>query len=158
MPETMHDFDFLFGRWEVSHRRLKRRLAGDTEWETFAGTMHCRPILGGLGNVDDNVIHRPGGSYEACTLRLHDPASGAWTIHWIDGRDPKLDPPMRGDFAGGAGTFFGEDEHEGRPIRVRFLWTRPDATTGRWEQAFSEDGGASWETNWIMEFRPAEAA
>ena len=94
---TQHDFDFLHGRWDVRHRRLQRRLAGDYWWDEFDGTMACRPILGGHGNFDENVIHLPDGSYEACTLRLHDPAHGSWTIHWLDGRDPKLDPPMRGE-------------------------------------------------------------
>jgi len=150
-----HDFDFLHGSWVVRHRKLRRRLAGDTSWDEFGGTMRCRPILSGLGNVDDNVIHLPDGSYEACTLRLYNPASGCWSIHWVDGRDPKLDPPLTGGFADSTGTFLGEDVFEGRPILIRFLWT-PGLAAARWEQAFSDDGGASWETNWSMAFSRAD--
>ncbi|MBS0285599.1 MAG: DUF1579 domain-containing protein [Proteobacteria bacterium] len=150
--ETMHDFDFLIGNWDVRHRKLRKRLARDTRWDEFGGTMRARPLLAGHGNFDENVIDLPDGSYHACTLRLHDPATGRWTIHWIDGRDPKLDPPMTGSFAGGNGTFHGDDNFEGRPIRVRFLWTPPGDAGPRWEQAFSDDGGANWETNWIMDF------
>lgn len=153
--DSARDFDFLMGRWTVRHRRLRRRLAGDTQWDAFDGTMQARPILAGQGNFDENRIHLPTGSYEACTLRLHDARTGSWSIHWVDGRDPRLDPPMVGRFADGVGTFFGDDSFEGRPIRVRFLWTRPDPVGARWEQAFSADGGASWETNWIMDFDPA---
>ena len=147
------DFDFFFGRWAVSHRRLRKRLAGDTNWDAFGGTCDTRPILGGLGNFDDNVIDLPGGSYRAATLRTFDPATRQWSIWWIDGRNPlTIDVPMRGTFAGGVGTFMCEDVFEGHPIQVRFLWSRITGDSPRWEQAFSPDGGKTWETNWIMDF------
>jgi hypothetical protein len=89
------------------------------------------------------------------TLRAFDPRSLTWSIWWLDGRDPgRLDTPMVGAFQGGVGQFFADDQFEGRPVRVRFLW-RPSAAP-RWEQAFSPDGGVSWETNWIMDFTRAE--
>ena len=147
------DFDFFFGRWAVSHRRLRKRLAGDTSWDAFGGTCDTRPILGGLGNFDDNVIDLPGGSYRAATLRTFDPETRQWSIWWIDGRNPlTIDVPMRGTFADGVGTFLCEDVFEGRPIQVRFLWSRITGDSPRWEQAFSPDGGKTWETNWIMDF------
>lgn len=155
---TIRDFDFLHGNWQVRHRRLRQRLVAATQWDAFGGAMSCRPILGGGGNFDENRLNLPDGDYEACTLRLYDATSDIWTIHWIDGRNPRLDPPMHGRFAAGVGTFFGDDRFEGRPIRVRFLWTRPAPLGGRWEQAFSADGGTTWETNWIMDFVPAEDA
>ncbi|MEP6566735.1 MAG: DUF1579 domain-containing protein, partial [Mesorhizobium sp.] len=147
------DFDFFFGRWAVSHRRLRKRLAGDTNWDAFGGTCDTRPILGGLGNFDDNVIDLPGGNYRAATLRTFDPATRQWSIWWIDGRNPlTIDVPMRGTFGDGVGTFLCEDFFEGRPIQVRFLWSRITGDSPRWEQAFSQDGGKTWETNWIMDF------
>lgn len=147
------DFDFFFGRWAVSHRRLRKRLAGDTNWDEFGGTCDTRPILGGLGNFDDNVIDLPGGSYRAATVRTFDPATKQWSIWWIDGRNPlTIDVPMRGTFTDGVGTFLCEDVFEGHPIQVRFLWSRITEKSARWEQAFSADGGKTWETNWIMDF------
>lgn len=146
------DFDFLHGGWRVTHRRLRRRLAGDTHWDEFAGTCDAQPIIGGLGNVDDNVLDLPDGSYEAATLRLFDPASRLWSIWWIDARSPGLESPVHGRFRDGVGTFYGDDVFEGRPISVRFLWSGIGPRSARWEQAFSADGGASWETNWIMSF------
>jgi len=147
------DFDFFHGRWAVSHRRLQKRLADDTNWDVFGGTCDVRALLGGLGNVDDNVIELPGGAYRAATVRTFDPATRQWSIWWIDGRNPLvIDVPMRGTFEDGVGTFFCVDVFEGRPIRVRFLWSRITENSARWEQAFSADGGDSWETNWIMEF------
>ncbi len=156
--EPARDFDFLMGGWIVHHRRLRRRLVNDVQWDEFTGTMDARPILAGNGNFDENVIRLPGGVYQACTLRLYSPATNRWSIHWIDGRDPKLDPPMTGGFENGVGIFLGEDRHEGRPVKVRFIWSRTDSATPRWEQAFSADDGLNWETNWTMDFERREGA
>ena len=156
MPHgSPHDFDFFHGAWHVAHRRLTRRLAGSDDWEEFGGSALVRPLLAGQGNVDDNVIDLPGETYRAVTLRSFDPASGDWSIWWLDGRAPhRLDPPLIGGFRDGRGLFLAEDVFEGRPIRVRFIWT-PDAKGGpQWEQAFSADLGTTWETNWVMRFTP----
>lgn len=147
------DFDFLIGDWSVTHRRLATRLAGDTRWVEFDGYTRVMRILGGLGNFDQNVIDLPKGGYQACTLRLFNPRTRLWTIHWIDGRDPKLDEPVTGGFAEGVGTFYGDDVLDGRPIRVRFRWSGITANSAHWEQAFSGDDGGSWETNWTMAFQ-----
>lgn len=148
-----NDFDFFIGNWRVSHRRLKDRLVGCTEWETFGGTSVAQKILGGLGNIDDNTLDLPSGSYRAVTLRSFNPATLQWSIWWLDGRSPgSLDVPVVGSFTRRVGTFYADDTLNGKPIRVRFQWTelRPDAP--RWEQAFSPDGGETWETNWVMDF------
>lgn len=155
---SARDFDFLMGEWTVLHRRLARRLVQDTRWVEFAGTASARPILDGLGNIDEMQIPLPAGPYVGCTLRLFDPAARMWTIHWTESRRPVLDPPMVGAFSDGIGTFYGDDELDGRPIRVRFLWSRASATECRWEQAFSPDGGQSWEVNWVMTFARQEPA
>lgn len=151
------DFDFIIGEWEVFHRRLNARLCGCTEWTAFQGRTSTSKILGGYGNLEDNMLHLPEGEVRAAALRSFDASSGTWSIWWLDARRPlALDTPVRGGFANGVGTFHAEDTLDGRPIRVRFTWTTPRA--GRpfpvWEQAFSPDAGASWETNWTMEFRP----
>lgn len=153
---TANDFDFIHGRWQVQHRRLQKRLAGCTEWQTFGGSSHNWPLMGGAGNVDDNLIELPAGSYRAATLRSWNPAMRSWQIWWLDARHPdSIGVPMVGRFEGGVGTFFADEDFEGRPIRVRFLWSRTDTPSPRWEQAFSTDGGATWETNWEMDFTPA---
>lgn len=151
-----HDWDFLVGRWTVRHRRLKARLAGSTEWEEFAGTSELWLTLGGMGNVDDNVLQLPGGTYRALTIRAFDPKTSEWSIWWLDARYPgRLDPPVRGGFKDGVGTFLGDDTLNGKPIRVRFSWSQITPASARWEQAFSPDGGVTWETNWSMDFTRA---
>lgn len=149
-------FDPMFGAWRVSHRRLKARLCGSDEWERFGGESSTRPILGGAGNVEDNLIAFPGGPVRAAAFRSFDAASGDWSIWWLDGRAPHaLQVPVVGRFTGGEGAFYADDEFEGRPIRVRFLWRGIEAGAPHWEQAFSGDGGRSWETNWEMDFSRA---
>lgn len=148
----VHDFDFFIGSWRVHHRRLKERLTDNQEWNEFSGTCASRKILGGLGNMDDNILDLPEGTYYAVTVRTYDRAKDQWTIWWIDSRNPgQLDPPVVGRFENGVGTFYADDTFKGKPIRVRFLW-RKLAATPHWEQAFSADGGKTWETNWSMDF------
>ena len=149
---AVHDFDFYMGTWAVHHRRLKQRLAGNDEWEEFEGTSTAWALLGGAGNVDDNVLELPSGTYRAISLRSFDPTTNQWSIWWLDGRNPGvLDPPVVGGFEDGIGTFITADTFDGRPIIVRFLWSDITPTTCRWEQAFSADGGETWEVNWVME-------
>lgn len=155
-PTHCPDFDFEQGRWHVRHRRLKERLTGCTEWAEFDGTCEQRPILGGNGNIEDNLLHLPDGDYRAVALRSYDPATGNWSIWWLDGRTPhSLDVPVIGRFEGGNGAFYADDVHDGRPVRLRFLWLDTDNAYPRWEQALSVDGGATWETNWTMAFSRA---
>ena len=149
-----HDFDFLVGTWTVQHRRLKQRLAQGTEWETFSGTCKTWLLLDGQGDVDDNVLQAPAGTYRAVTLRSFDPATKLWSIWWLDSRHPhELDPPVVGGFRNGIGTFFAKDMFGGRPIIVRYIWSDIAPHSTKWQQAFSDDGGKTWETNWVMEFR-----
>lgn len=153
-----HDFDFIRGRWAVENRKLRLRLQGCQDWETFPAQVDNQPLLGGLGNLEQFRATLPDGSpFQGLALRLYDPEARVWRIHWADDRRGQLDPALVGTFEEGRGTFFAEDIHDGRPIRVRFLWIPVSPDEARWEQAFSEDGGRSWETNWIMTFRRIEA-
>ena len=147
------DFDFIIGDWRIRHRRLKARLAGCAEWVEFDGTCSTRRILGGSGNLEEHVIALPGDTYRAVALRSFDPATARWAIWWLDGRSPhQLDVPVVGRFEYGIGSFHADDRLDGKPIKVRFAWSAIDADRPRWEQAFSGDGGDTWETNWTMDF------
>jgi hypothetical protein len=144
-----HDFDFYFGRWQIRNERLRQRLAGCDDWEIFDATQQCRPILGGLGNIDDFVTEWHDG-FIGMTLRLFCPKTRQWSIYWAGNRDGVLEPPVIGAFEDGVGRFFGRDQHEGTPVLVRFVWSEITPNSAKWEQAFSTDDGATWESNWIM--------
>ena len=147
-----NDFDFLIGAWKVHHRTLKKRLNGSMEWEEFEGDTVDRKILNGLGNMDENLIHSKKGLVHAISLRLFNPESKEWSIHWSTDVTGTLDVPMIGGFKDGRGEFYSQEVFEGRHIYSRFIWSKITANSCQWEQAFSEDGAKTWETNWIMEF------
>jgi hypothetical protein len=148
------DFDFLFGAWMIHNRFLDGRLRGSTTWIEFDARSEVQPLLDGLGNLDRFTATRDDSTIEGLTLRLFNPATGDWSIYWADTvRAGVLQPPMVGRFTDDEGLFFGDEEVDGRPVRCRFVWTKGvDGGAPRWEQAFSEDGGNTWETNWIMTF------
>jgi hypothetical protein len=145
-------FDFLIGNWDVRHRRLKARLAGSSSWDEFPGTLAVKPILNGLGNIDENVLEAPEGQYLATSLRVFDRNSADWSIYWVDGRVSGIDKPVVGTFNGKVGQFYNDDILNGAPIKVRFTYRDVGPIEAAWEQAFSADGGESWETNWTMDF------
>jgi hypothetical protein len=153
LADAPRDFDFLVGDWQVSHRRLRKRLAGSTDWDEFGGTLRNWPVLGGHGNVGDNLMEFPSGTVRGIGLRAYDPNTRQWLSWWLDGRTPTtVGPPVRGGFKDGLGTFLGDDVFDGRPVKTRVLWSRITPRSARWEQASSGDDGATWETNWISDF------
>jgi hypothetical protein len=148
-----HDFDFFLGTWNVKHRRLKKWLVGNKDWEEFDGTTHCQSILGGIANMNDSVVNRSGGSYRGLGLRAYDAKTNNWADWYLDGRDPtQIDAPGIGRFANGVGTFFSDDTFEGKPVKLRGMFSPITPTSAQWEQAYSADGGKTWETNWLMRY------
>lgn len=150
-----HDFDFIEGRWRVHNRRLHRPLSGSNDWYEFEGRAVERTLWDGRANFEEYDAELPSGRMRAVALRLYNPASRQWSIHWSNSAAGTLDRPMVGEFREGRGEFYCQDDYEGRAILQRFIWTSSGPDACRWEQAFSADGGQSWETNWIMEFTRA---
>jgi hypothetical protein len=150
----LHDFDFLAGEWRTHHRKLKQRLASSHEWVEFDGTLSTRLLMGGWANSGDNWFNAPGGAYGGVSLRSYDSSTGQWAIWWLDSRDPfgALDPPMKGRFTNGGAFFYADDTFKGKPIRVRYIWSHIAQSSAHWEQAYSADGGQTWETNWTTDF------
>ena len=148
---SVTDFDFLIGDWDIANEKLLKRLAGSHEWEHFNAATSCRKILNGWGNLDEMTL--PGSNFVGMSIRVFNPKTEKWAINWVDTDRHRLLPPVIGSFENGVGLFYGDEEHEGRPALARFTWTTAnDAPV--WEQAFSDDGGESWETNWVMRFSP----
>jgi Protein of unknown function (DUF1579) len=152
-----HDFDFEHGEWRV-HHRVKRGPKG--EWSEFEGTASVRPLMNGTANIEDNVFNKADGVARGVALRAYDPKTKQWAIWWVDGRDPHgaLDPPVKGAFENGVGTFFSDGMLNGKMTRIRYMWSRITATSARWEQAYSTDAGKTWDTNWTMDFTRAGSA
>ncbi len=151
IQDGRHDFDFYHGHWKIQNRRLEKRLVGNSNWQEFAAIQSCRPVIGGLGNLDQfSSIFPDGQPIEGMTLRVFNPQTKLWSIYWLDNRGCELQPPVVGRFENGRGTFYGEDVFNGKPIKVVFYWYDITPNSATWEQAFSEDDGVTWETNWQM--------
>lgn len=150
-PAAARDFDFLFGHWRVRNERLRERLRGCEDWEHFEARVETRPVLGGLGNREHFDTDWQDG-YRGMAIRLYDASLGQWRIWWASNRCADFEIPVVGGFDGEVGNFFAHVDIDGRRILCRYRWTRIDADHARWDQAFSSDEGANWETNWIMHF------
>ena len=151
--DGQHDFDFYQGRWKVHNRRLLHPLSGSSDWVEFDGTSVDSAIWNGRANLDEFEADSPSGHIQGMTLRLYEPKSGEWSLSWANASRGRLETPMIGSFEGKIGKFYDQETFEGRSIYVRFLWKDITSSTCRWEQAFSVDGGQSWETNWIMQMQ-----
>lgn len=145
------DFDFFLGAWDGYQRKLKQRLKGCDEWDEFHSVSVARKILGGLGHMDEVRLETPAGPVLGLTLRLFDPQTRQWSIYWTTDKHSVLDEPMIGRFEHGRGLFYDREVFDGQVIISRFIWTSSGADSCRWEQAFSPDGGNTWETNWTMD-------
>jgi hypothetical protein len=151
LPKITSDFDFLTGHWLIRNRRLRERLAGCTDWDEFEHPFEARTHLNGLVSVDEGPVPLPS-PHRGMTFRTYDVAADEWRLHWFDSRTLQMDAsPVRGRFVdapqGRVGDFVAPDTHAGVPILCRFRWTVLGPRSATWEQAFSTDGGATWETN-----------
>jgi hypothetical protein len=150
-----NNFDFFIGTWTSKQRRLRDVLAGSDEWYEFTGVSRCWSVLDGGGNIDEVTLPELG--YTGLTVRIFNPATELWSIYWARNDIGLALPPTVGSFEpDGVGRFYDDEEWNGRPIRVRYLWTVASADSCRWEQAFSTDQGETWETNWVADFTRAD--
>ena len=156
LPVPGREFDFLEGTWRVKHRQLVGRNIGSTEWREYEGDCWCKPLLDNHANIEEHHFTGRGGD-KGIALRLFEPATGEWMIYWVSGQDGLLCPPVRGRFEGFGCVLEGADTDNGQPIVARYMWSRTDQRVPHWEQAFSYDGGKTWELNWVMDFHPAAA-
>ena len=147
--DGQHDFDFEIGKWKTHLRRLQRPLTGSTTWGEYEGTTVVRKVWNGRANLVELDVVGPSGHIEALSLRLYNPESRQWSLNFANSKGGTLGQPTIGEFKNGRGEFFDQETFNGRAILVRFVISDITPNSCRFEQAFSEDGGKSWEVNWI---------
>lgn len=143
------DFDFEIGTWKTQLRRLQRPLTGSTTWVEYEGTTVVRKVWDGRANLVELDVSGPAGRIEALSLRLYNPESRQWSLNFAGVGSGTLSPPTIGEFKNGRGEFYNQETLNGRAILVRFVISDITPTSCRFEQAFSDDGGKTWEVNWI---------
>jgi hypothetical protein len=144
-----HDFDFEIGTWRTHLRRLVRPLTGSSVWVEYDGKTVVRKVWDGRANLVELDVDGPAGHIEALSLRLYNPESHQWTLNFANSVDGALGVPTIGEFRNGSGEFFDQETYKGGAIFVRFVISNITPNSCRFEQAFSEDGGKTWEVNWI---------
>jgi hypothetical protein len=145
------DFAPLIGSWKFRVRRLQHPLSGSTTWLDLQGTGECFKVWNGRANMDTIEADGPTGHLEGLTLRLFNPQTHQWSLYWANSKIAKLDPPQVGEFKNGRGDFYAQDTINGRTILIRYDWTNLTTSTPHFEQAFSDDGGKTWEVNFIAD-------
>ncbi len=144
-----HDFDFEIGTWTTHIHRLLHPLTGSTTWVDYDGTSIVRKIWEGKANMVELEVDGPAGHIEGLSLRLYNQQSHQWGINFANSASGEMSVPTVGEFKNGRGTFFDYESINGRMVLVRNIWSDITPNSARFEQSFSDDGGKSWEVNWI---------
>ena len=147
--DGQHDFDFEIGRWKTHLSRLAHPLTGSTTWVEYDGTTVVRPVWNDRANLVELEADGPGGHFEGLSLRLYNPASHQWSLNFASSSTGVLAQPSIGEFKNGRGELYDQETLNGRAILVRFVIMPITADSCRFEQAYSDDGGKTWEVNWI---------
>jgi len=147
--DGQHDFDFEIGTWKTHLRRLQRPLTGSTTWLEYEGTTVVRKVFDGRANLVELKVDGPAGHFEGLSLRLYNPQARQWSLNFANINDGSLSTPAIGEFKDGRGEFYDQETYNGRAILVRFVITKVSNDVYRFEQSFSDDGGKTWEVNWI---------
>jgi hypothetical protein len=147
--DGQHDFDFEFGTWKTHLKVLKHPLTGSTAWVEFDGTTVVHKIWHGNANMVELEVDGPSGHVEALNLRLYNPEAHQWSLNFANSKGGTMGVPTVGEFKNGQGEFYDQESVSGRTVLVRNIWSNITADSCHFEQAFSDDGGKTWETNWI---------
>ena len=149
--DGQHDFVFEIGTWKTHLRRLVHPLTGSTTWVQYDGTTVVRKVWNGRANLVELEVDGPAGHIEALSLRLYNPQSRQWSLNFANVSSGVLGQPTIGEFRNGRGEFYDQETLNGRAIFVRFVISNITANACHFEQAFSDDGGKTWEVNWIAD-------
>ena len=150
--DGQHDFDFNIGTWKTHVSRLLHPLTGSTNWVEYEGISVVRKVWNGRASLFELEVDGPAGHIEGVGLRLYNPQSHQWSLNWANSHDGAMTQPMIGEFKNGRGEFFDQETFNGRTIFARNGFSEITPNSCRFEQAFSGDGGKTWETNWVMTF------
>ena len=149
--DGQHDFDFELGSWKIHLKKLDHPLTGSNKWVEFDGTSVTRKVWDARAQLEQFETDGPVGHIEGLTLRLYNPQSHQWSLYWATSKTGTIGIPTVGEFKDGVGEFYDHEEINGRMTLVRFLWTKTNSDSPHFEQSFSEDGGKTWEVNWITD-------
>jgi hypothetical protein len=149
LRDGQHDFDFEVGTWKTHIKRLQHPLTGSTNWIEYEGTTVVRKVWNGRAILLELEADSPAGHFEGLSLRMYNPESRQWSLNFTNSSSGTMSPPTIGEFKNGRGEFYDQETLNGRAIFVRFVISDITPNSCRFEQSFSDDGGKTWEVNWV---------
>jgi hypothetical protein len=149
--DGQRDFDPLLGTWKYHLKRRVNPLTGSNTWVDYEGTGICAKVWDGRGQLEQAEFHNDNDRVEGLVVRTYDPQTHQWRLNWANVKNGIFDPPQIGRFQNGRGEFFAQDTLNGKSIFVKFEWTRLNTDTPHFEQSYSDNGGKTWEVNWITD-------
>jgi hypothetical protein len=149
--DGQHDFDFELGSWKIHLKRRSNPMTGSNSWVEFDGTSVTHKVWDGRAQIEEFETDGPTGHIEGLTLRTYNPKTHEWKLYWANSKDGNVVVPQVGKFNDGVGEFYAMDTLDGKSILIRFIWSKTNSAVPHFEQAFSADGGKTWEVNWITD-------
>jgi hypothetical protein len=147
------DFDFDLGNWKTHSSRLLHPLTGSKDWVDMDGSTIVKKIWGGRASLAEFKSDGAAGQLQLLSLRWYNPNSRQWYLDFATPNVGKLgEVPAVGEFRNGRGDFYDRESIGGRTILLRFSIWGITADTAQSEQAFSDDGGKTWEVNWTNRY------
>ena len=161
-PETplrdgQHDFDFHLGVWKTHIRSLQHPLTGSTTWVEYDGTLVARKVWDGRAQLEELKADGSGRHIEDLLLFLYNPQTRQWSLNPAASSEGVIGPRLIGEFKNGRGEFYDQEPAlQGRSVLVRQVWSDITPTSHHFEQAFSNDGGRTWEPNFVATLTRAD--
>lgn len=149
LRDGQHDFDFNLGKWNTHIRRLMNPLTGSTTWVEMNGTVVIRKVWNGRAQIEEVEAGGDSGHFEGMTLFLYNPEAHQWGLYFANSSGGTIETPSIGEFKDGRGEFYDQETYKGRTILVRVVWSDITPDAHRFEQSFSDDGGKTWEPNFV---------
>src|SRR5690349_5248225 len=77
---TAQDFDYLIGSWKIHLKKLAHPLSGSREWIEADGTVVCRHIFGGKGEVEEFDVENKANAFamHGLAVRLFNAQTQKW--------------------------------------------------------------------------------
>ena len=145
LHDGAHDFDFDLGVWKTDIVRRVHPLTGSQETVHMTGTVKISKLWNGKAQVEEIEADGPKGSHwEGMTVFLYDPKARQWSMNFASGSVGKMTPPMVGSFQDGSIQLYGSDTFDGRPVKIRAVWSDFKPTSHTYREFVSADGGATW--------------
>jgi hypothetical protein len=152
LRDGAHDFDFDLGKWKTHSSRLLHPLSGSNDWVEMTGVTIVKKVWDGRANLAEFRADGPAGQVELLSLRWYNPVAHQWYLDFATPNVGTLGIPNIGEFKNGRGDFYDQETFNGRTILVRFSIWGISVNSAQSEQAFSADGGQTWEVNWINRY------